>query len=148
MEQRCENCLYEYHDDNQEPCSFCITSEKHDGYSMSHFTPKKDLNQVLREKLGKDNGRILHDPFLDEQPEDVIKKPSHYMLGTSGLEVRGVLELLVGKIHEADTHPNEALFISDYVQMMQYLMRFMDKNGKQDLEKARWYLDKLIEAYE
>jgi hypothetical protein len=40
-----------------------------------------------------------------------------------------------------------ALFESDYVQLMQYLMRFMDKNGKEDLEKARWYLDKMISAY-
>jgi hypothetical protein len=40
------------------------------------------------------------------------------------------------------------LFISDYVQMMQYLMRFMDKNGVEDLKKARWYLDKLIDSYD
>jgi hypothetical protein len=32
--------------------------------------------------------------------------------------------------------------------MMQYLMRFMDKNGKQDLEKAEFYLKKLIMAYD
>ena len=43
--------------------------------------------------------------------------------------------------------PRDGLFQSDYVQLMQYLMRFMDKNGKEDLEKARWYLDKMIQAY-
>ena len=40
------------------------------------------------------------------------------------------------------------MFVADYVQMMQYGMRFMDKNGKEDLEKMRWYLDKLIDEYE
>jgi hypothetical protein len=40
------------------------------------------------------------------------------------------------------------LFEADYVQMLQYVMRFMDKNGVEDLKKARWYLDKMIEAYE
>jgi hypothetical protein len=27
-------------------------------------------------------------------------------------------------------------------------MRFMDKNGVEDLKKAKWYLDKLIQAYD
>jgi hypothetical protein len=31
---------------------------------------------------------------------------------------------------------------------MQYGMRFMEKNGVEDLKKMRWYLDKLIEAYD
>jgi len=31
---------------------------------------------------------------------------------------------------------------------MQYLMRFDCKNGKEDLEKSMYYLNKLIENYE
>ena len=84
---------------------------------------------------------------------DVVSKPKHYMLfdadtvvffadNEKGIEVRDVIECLVSKFS-----PQEAgMFIADYVQLMQYLMRFMDKNGKEDLKKARWYLDKLIEA--
>jgi hypothetical protein len=30
---------------------------------------------------------------------------------------------------------------------MKYLWRYPDKNGLQDLEKAQWYLDKLIKEY-
>lgn len=85
---------------------------------------------------------------------DVVSKPKHYIL-MDGLEVRDVLAALVAKIRreaKEDDYPQaystSVLFESDYVQMMQYLMRFMDKNGKQDLEKAKWYLDKLIDAYE
>jgi hypothetical protein len=78
--------------------------------------------------------------------EDVISKPKHYML-MDGLEVRDVLAALLMKMTTENTPPS-VLFESDYVQMMQYLMRFMDKNGKQDLEKARWYLDKLINSYD
>jgi hypothetical protein len=76
---------------------------------------------------------------------DPVKKPKHYMLfEDQGIEVRDVIEKLVGKL------PKNAkpMFIADYVQMMQYLMRFMGKNGVEDLKKARWYLDKLIEDYE
>jgi antitoxin component of RelBE/YafQ-DinJ toxin-antitoxin module len=79
-----------------------------------------------------------------------ISKPKHYMLfEKEGIEVRDVLRILVKRMHtsEKDVPLDFPLFESDYVQMMQYLMRFMDKNGKEDLEKGRWYLDKLIEAY-
>ncbi len=95
---------------------------------------------------------------------DVVSKPKHYMLFSpaeikrevfyeEGIEVRDVIEKLVLKVQgqELKTVPHwtkeAALFEADYVQLMQYLMRFMDKNGKEDLEKARWYLDKLISAY-
>ena len=84
---------------------------------------------------------------------NVISKPKHYMLfawnelptGGEGIEVRDVIEKLVCKIRSKPAMTS--LFESDYVQLMQYLMRFMDKNGKEDLEKARWYLDKMIESY-
>lgn len=86
---------------------------------------------------------------------NVISKPKHYMLfawdelptGGGGVEVRDVLKKLVDKCYTTAMPEDASLFISDYVQLMQYLMRFMDKNGKEDLEKARWYLDKMIEAY-
>lgn len=131
MEQKCENCLHFDKEGNEEPCVSCM-----DITTWSNFTPKKDLNQLLREKLG----------YVEPPKPDAVKQPSHYLL-KPGLEVRDVLECLSDKLYLAGSYPTP-LFASDYVQMMQYLMRFMDKNGKQDLEKARWYLDKLIEAYE
>jgi hypothetical protein len=82
---------------------------------------------------------------------DVVSKPKHYMLfEDEGIEVRHVIAKLVGKVYaDVDNTPagDNPLFESDYVQLMQYLMRFMDKNGVEDLKKARWYLDKMIEAY-
>jgi len=78
---------------------------------------------------------------------DVVSKPKHYMLfEDQGIEVRDVIEKLVDKMPTMYVTHN-SLFVSDYVQLMQYLMRFMDKNGVEDLKKARWYLDKMIEAY-
>lgn len=131
-------CLKCKHNDVSEfdaPCTSCSYDAKADQWT--NFEPYKGLNEMLRERLG------VPEPVVN----DVVNKPSHYML-KPGLEVRDVIELLLGKIYEADTQPNAVLFVSDYVQLMQYLMRFMNKNGKQDLEKARWYLDKLIEAYD
>jgi hypothetical protein len=78
---------------------------------------------------------------------DIVNKPKHYIL-MDNLEVRDVLAALVCKLKKSELIPNNALFESDYVQALQYGMRFMDKGGKQDLEKMRWYLDKLITAYD
>ena len=83
---------------------------------------------------------------------DIVSKPKHYMLfEDEGIEVRDVCGKLVCKVREGYNVPfwkDNNLFESDYVQMMQYLMRFMDKNGVEDLKKARWYLDKMIQSYE
>jgi hypothetical protein len=79
---------------------------------------------------------------------DTVNKPKHYMLfEEEGIEVRDVIEKLVNKIPPV-SRDYGGLFTADYVQMMQYLMRFMDKNGVEDLKKARWYLDKLIDSYD
>ena len=83
---------------------------------------------------------------------NVISKPKHYMLfEEEGIEVRDVITKLVQKLYKHSgamfEDKENPLFESDYVQLMQYLMRFMDKNGVEDLKKARWYLDKMIEAY-
>ena len=80
---------------------------------------------------------------------NVISKPKHYMLfEEEGIEVRDVIGKLTEKLAENPKGEFYSYqFAADYVQLMQYLMRFMDKNGKEDLEKARWYLDKMIESY-
>jgi hypothetical protein len=82
---------------------------------------------------------------------DTVHKPKHYMLfEEEGIEVRDVIEKLVEKLTLKGEHRlgYSGMFVADYVQLMQYLMRFMDKNGVEDLKKARWYLDKLIGAYD
>jgi len=86
---------------------------------------------------------------MTKEDYNVISKPKHYMLfEDKNIEVRDVLEKLCEKLQNTLPYPgNSSLFESDYVQLMQYLMRFMDKNGVEDLKKARWYLDKMIEAY-
>lgn len=92
---------------------------------------------------------ILPDTIPSATTYDTISKPKHYMLfEQEGIEVRDVLEKLADKCYsDGLATQGSSLFISDYVQLMQYLMRFMDKNGVEDLKKARWYLDKMISSY-
>ena len=82
-------------------------------------------------------------------PEEIAMRS----VDDKGIEVRDVIEKLVVKMQDAslDKSPSPIqfpLFEADYVQMMQYLMRFMDKNGVEDLKKAKFYLDKMIAAYD
>lgn len=67
---------------------------------------------------------------------DAVSKPKHYHKG--GLECITVIDAMVEGLR-----PVEALRLANIVK---YLWRYKQKNGKQDLEKARKYLDMLIEV--
>lgn len=70
---------------------------------------------------------------------DIVSKPKHYML-LPGVEVRDVCKAMADRMQDKYS----AFFISDYIQFLQYVLRFDQKNGVEDLEKAKWYLNKLI----
>ena len=130
---RCHECFYEnVATMNEFPCNSCDRNSRY-----IHKTVYAKYNSpTIEEQLA------LHDP---------VNKPKHYMLfPKEGIEVRDVIEKLVEKLAASRNNslPIYALYDADYVQLMQYLMRFMDKNGKEDLLKAQFYLDKLIEGYE
>ncbi len=127
----CNGCFYQEVDPREAPCNSCFATAKY---------------------VHKDVFKDVSDSPVFKESYDTVNKPKHYMLfEDKGIEVRDVLEKLVYKIsQEGSSVPfweQYPLFESDYTQMMQYLMRFMDKNGVEDLKKARWYLDKIIDAY-
>lgn len=152
MENKCNSCFYALMDkDLSAPCAACVGYSnyvKGDLYMTSHAS--KPLKEAIDDWFKNVNG-VSSEDFK----YDVVEKPKHYMLfEEENIEVRDVIWKLAEKIQTAintDDYPQgyaSPLFVSDYVQMMQYLMRFMDKNGVEDLKKARWYLDKLIDSYE
>ena len=66
---------------------------------------------------------------------DPVNKPLHYNIG--GVEA---IEAIVAATNEQ---------VEGYLQgnIMKYIWRYRYKNGLEDLEKAQWYLNKLIEVY-
>jgi hypothetical protein len=64
---------------------------------------------------------------------DVVNKPAHY---------QGKVEA-IDAIESAMT--NEAFKGYLHGNCLKYLMRYTRKNGQEDLLKAQWYLNKLIE---
>jgi len=131
----------------------CVTCNNYSNWvPMNMYAPShgpQTLKEAIDDWFKGCNGVTQEDFWTTPEPQyDVVSKPKHYMLfEEEGIEVRDVIERLVVKI-DGNLEEYIPLFTADYVQMMQYLMRFMDKNGVEDLKKARWYLDKLIDSYD
>ena len=66
---------------------------------------------------------------------DMVSHPPHYQSET-GLEVIDVIEAFT-----ADLKGIEA---TDTGNVIKYICRWNSKNGVEDLEKAQWYLNHLI----
>lgn len=64
-----------------------------------------------------------------------VNHPSHYNQG--GIECIDAMEAAVSGLTGA-----EALLTG---QVIKYLWRWKHKNGIEDLQKAKWYLERLIE---
>ena len=66
---------------------------------------------------------------------DPVNKPAHYNVG--GIEA---IEAIMAATNEQ---------AEGYLQgnIMKYIWRYRYKNGLEDLQKAQWYLNKLIEVY-
>ena len=162
----CKDCFYALKESSEFPCVNCKGYDyylhkdvyKEDTDNKAWARVVEGLNGTSSEDFKEIKGdphfwTTFKGPIVGFNGYDIVNKPKHYMLfEEEGIEVRDVLEKLVKKIIEASSPQIPVweispLFESDYAQMMQYLMRFMDKNGVEDLKKARWYLDKLIEAY-
>lgn len=74
------------------------------------------------------------------EPNDpMVSHPSHYQ-SKSGLEVIDAIE--------AFTDGLEGIEAFDTGNIIKYMCRWKQKNGIQDLKKARWYLEHLINHME
>lgn len=74
-----------------------------------------------------------------ESNDPMVSHPSHYQ-SKSGLEVIDVVE--------AFTDGLEGIEACDTGNIIKYMCRWKQKNGIQDLKKARWYLEHLINHME
>lgn len=74
-----------------------------------------------------------------EVAEDLVNHPKHYK-SKNGLETIDVIE--------AFTENLKGIEATDTGNILKYMCRWKEKNGLQDLEKARWYLNHLIDHVE
>ena len=67
--------------------------------------------------------------------KDMVNHPPHYK-ASNGIEVIDVIE--------AFTEDLIGIAAVDTGNVLKYMCRWVNKNGLQDLEKAQWYLNHLI----
>ena len=92
-------------------------------------------------KLVTTNGQILLDSeeYHKIKGKDNVVSPNHYVTD-KGFEVFDVQEAFI--------HELKGMAASYWCNVVKYILRFQKKNGVEDLKKARYYLDKLINEVE
>lgn len=90
------------------------------------------FNEQIKDAAFKEFERI--------KMSDSVNKPDHYTYGK--LECIDVIKEI--------TNGNDAIGIEAFClgNVLKYLWRYKHKNGTEDLRKARWYLNRLIEEDE
>ena len=71
--------------------------------------------------------------------DEMVSHPNHYQSET-GLEVIDVIE--------AFTYELSGIEATDTGNIIKYICRWKKKNGLEDLKKANWYLNHLIDHVE
>ena len=81
---------------------------------------------------------MRHEEYMKKRREleDMVNSPAHY--NKAGIECIEAIRAATGDGYEYYLQGN----------IMKYLWRYRYKNGTEDLEKAQWYLSKLIEEVE
>lgn len=70
----------------------------------------------------------------EKQKIDMVNSPAHY--NKAGIETIDIIQSVTGDGFESYLQGN----------ILKYICRYKYKNGTEDLEKAKWYLNRLIET--
>ena len=76
---------------------------------------------------------------MKDVEEDAVTHPSHY-ISQSGIESIDVIKAFIWDL------PGYSAYATGNI--LKYIMRWSHKNGVEDLKKARWYLNDLIDHLE
>ncbi len=92
--------------------------------------------EYIKDMRHMDYMRMMAEKETAMNDDDMVNHPKHY--NESGIECIDALQAMLGK------------GFNEYLQgnIAKYLWRYKYKNGIEDLKKAQWYLNKLIEVYD
>ena len=91
---------------------------------------KKSVAPLVQPKM------IKYEPAVEHKTNDMVNHPTHYTGGK--IECIDALESAV-----TDLNGIEAVCTANAIK---YLWRWKHKNGKQDLQKAVWYINRLMSS--
>ncbi len=92
--------------------------------------------EYMKNKLAEDEEKLMDEFYttkISNTKTDMVNSPPHY--NKAGIECIDAIRAATGDGYEYYLQGN----------IMKYLWRYRYKNGIEDLQKAQWYLDKLVE---
>ena len=110
-----------------------------DGQILPDVDAEKHKELERKEELKELAKKIITTDILepkDTENNDNIIRPNHYA-SDKGFEVFDVQEAFI--------HELKGMAASYWCNIVKYILRFQKKNGVEDLKKAKYYLEKLIE---
>ena len=113
-----------------------------DGQILPDVDAEKHKELERKEELKELAKKIITTDILepkDTENNDNIIRPNHYA-SDKGFEVFDVQEAFI--------HELKGMSASYWCNIVKYILRFQKKNGVEDLKKAKYYLEKLIEEEE
>ena len=129
--------------DNQEDCSCCLLDKFSDACNFNRWSDDKlaiAYDHVYKNSEARLDGSHLKDEEvkMDENVPDTVNHPQHYTQG--GIECIDALKAAtVGK------RGIEAVCVANVIK---YLWRYEEKNGIEDVRKAKWYIERLLKELE
>lgn len=95
------------------------------------------MSDYIENKQSISSNYILHGPVyngLSNETFDMVNHPKHY--NVNGMEAIDVIKSFTDGLNGIEA--------VDTANIIKYILRWHRKNGVQDLEKAQWYLNHLI----
>ena len=130
----CDNCelMKKYDKDTSEFTDqyACIFDEMSDNMLNKCYNWYKELDPAACENDEAECCKV--------EPDDMVNHPSHYNQG--GIECIDALK--------AATVSKTGIEAVCTANAIKYLWRYEEKNGIEDVKKARWYIDRLIKELE
>ena len=113
--------------DEQTGCSYCL---------LDKFSDTCNFNRWSDDKLAIAYDHVYKN--MDENVPNMVNHPQHYTQG--GIECIDALKAAtVGK------RGIEAVCVANVIK---YLWRYEEKNGIEDVRKAKWYVERLLKELE
>lgn len=124
-------------------CSCCLLEKFSDVCNFNRWSDDKltiAYDYVYKNSEARLDGSNLknEDVKIDDNSHDMVNHPQHYTQG--GIECIDALKAAtVGK------RGIEAVCVANIIK---YLWRYEEKNGAEDVRKARWYIERLLKELE
>lgn len=146
-ERNCCNCKHTNVKENMMPCVACVRTAicgtPEYAIRNDYWQPNDNVTQKIIDKLKNNKDELEYkvcnccneDLKINNEKHDNVNHPKHYE-GSTSLECIEAMIISFGP---------EVVSNFCMLNAFKYLWRWKNKNGQEDLNKARWYCDKFME---